>query len=176
MNPEKEKEEAKRITEEKIRFVSSARDFDDEQSNESVERVCFELTENEPTRVLEQEIFEDVYHLVQNFRSLPTMSRVRVLDSLCANLSVLSASITALCVGNVDEEEEEMAPLRSALKAYSFFLAEVMHTSEEEAKETQAMGVVEKQVGGRRRSPTWRRKGSWSSGSGTSNENARRTS
>ena len=137
-----EKEEAKRITEEKIRIASSAREISSwTQSNESVERVCFELTENEPTRVLDQEIFEDVYHLVQNFRSLPTMSRVRVLDSLCANLSVLSASITALCVGNAsDEEEEEMAPLRSALKAYSFFLAEVMHTSEEEAKETQAMG------------------------------------
>ena len=140
--------------------IERERDFELEESNESVERVCFELTENEPTRVLDQEIFEDVYHLVQNFRSLPTMSRVRVLDSLCANLSVLSASITALCVGNAsDEEEEEMAPLRSALKAYSFFLAEVMHTSEEEAKETQAMGIVEKQVGGAKKKSNLAKKG-----------------
>jgi condensin complex subunit 1 len=140
--------------------IERERDFELDESNESVERVCFELTENEPTRVLDQEIFEDVYHLVQNFRSLPTMSRVRVLDSLCANLSVLSASITALCVGNAsDEEEEEMAPLRSALKAYSFFLAEVMHTSEEEAKETQAMGIVEKQVGGAKKKSNLAKKG-----------------
>ena len=87
--------------------IENEQDFEMERANESVERVCFELTENEPTRVLDLEIFEDVYHLVKNFRSLPTMSRVRVLDSLCANLSVLSASITALCVGNASDEEEE---------------------------------------------------------------------
>ena len=140
--------------------IENEQDFEMERANESVERVCFELTENEPTRVLDLEIFEDVYHLVKNFRSLPTMSRVRVLDSLCANLSVLSASITALCVGNAsDEEEEEMAPLRSALKAYSFFLAEVMSTSEEEAKETQAMGIVEKQVGGAKKKSNLAKKG-----------------
>ena len=92
-------------------------EFNVDAANEKVEGVCFELMENEPSRVLEQNVFEDVYHLVKNFRSLPTMLRVRVLDTLCANLSVLSASITALCVGNAsDEESEEMAPLRSALK------------------------------------------------------------
>jgi len=128
-------------------------EFNVDGANEMVERVCFELTENEPSRLLDQEIFDDVYHLVKYYRSLPTMLRVRVLDSLCANLSVLSASITALCVGNAsEEEEEEMAPLRSALKAYSFFLAEVMSTCEEEAKEAQAMGVVEKQVGAKKKS------------------------
>lgn len=135
-------------------------EFNVDAANEKVECVCFELMENEPSRVLEQNVFEDVYHLVKNFRSLPTMLRVRVLDTLCANLSVLSASITALCVGNAsDEESEEMAPLRSALKAYSFFLAEVMSMCEEEAKENAAMGVVEKQVGGGKKKSNLAKKG-----------------
>ena len=38
-------------------------EFNVDAANEKVECVCFELMENEPSRVLEQNVFEDVYHL-----------------------------------------------------------------------------------------------------------------
>jgi len=130
-------------------FYKSRNEISKERAIESefVSEVCQDLTENDPIEILRKQKFANVYALTKHFLELSTMSRVHVLDCLCANLSVLSASVTGLCVGEAKEDEEEqMVQLRSALKAYAFFLSEVMSTSESEQRDQQMNCAVDKQM------------------------------
>ena len=79
-------------------------------------------------------------HPVQRrgFKHLSSISRTRLVDGLCSNLSVLSLSIGALTsVQEPDdpaEHEASCASHRSALKAYVFFLSWLTSAAEDEEK------------------------------------------
>ena len=69
---------------------------------------------------------------------MSSISRTRLVDGLCSNLSVLSLSIGALTsVQEPDdpaEHEASCASHRSALKAYVFFLSWLTSAAEDEEK------------------------------------------
>ena len=135
-----------------------------------------EPMENEPSRVLEQNVFEDVYHLGEELSKFTDDVKSASFGHVVREFErVECLDNGALCVGNAsDEESEEMAPLRSALKV-PFFLA-VMSMCEEEAKENAAMGVVEKQVGGGKKKSNLAKKGQlveWKMGRATRTRDAR---
>ena len=90
----------------------------------------------------------------RGFKHVSSISRKRLVDGLCSNLSVLGLSIGALVsVQEPDdpaEHEASLASHRSVLKAYTFFLSWLTTQAEEEAW----MAVPDPSAGMvRRRSP-----------------------
>jgi len=89
--------------------------------------------------------------MCRQFLDLTPVERIRLIDALCSNLSVLSASVTALVVGGagaVEENAETMASYRQALKVYATFIFHACEICEKEAKENAAMAVAEKPAPG----------------------------
>jgi len=88
----------------------------------------------------------DVRH--RDFIDLSPVERVRLMDAMCSNLSVLCASATALAGAGAgagrEENAEVMAGYRSALKAYATFIFHACELCEKEAKEDSATAMVEK--------------------------------
>jgi len=74
----------------------------------------------------------------RGFKHVSSISRKRLVDGLCSNLSVLGLSIGALVsVQEPDdpaEHEASSASHRSVLKAYTFFLSWLTTLAEEEAR------------------------------------------
>ena len=74
----------------------------------------------------------------RGFKHVSSISRKRLVDGLCSNLSVLGLSIGALVsVQNPQdpaEHEASSASHRSALKAYAFFLSWLTALAEDEAR------------------------------------------
>ena len=75
------------------------------------------------------------------FGCLESVSRKRLIDSLCSNLSVLGVSVNSLA-GLDDEEERTVsaASHSSALKAYTFLLWWICAQAEQEARDSPAAG------------------------------------
>ena len=80
------------------------------------------------------------------------MSRRRLIDSLCSNLSVLGVSVNSLVSVDGDEERDEAVTSHcSALKAYTFLLwwihsqaeQEAAHAAPASAAPRQAMAIEE---------------------------------
>ena len=68
---------------------------------------------------------------------LDGMSKRRLIDSLCSNLSVLGVSLNSLVSGNEDEERDEAITSHcSALKAYTFLLWWIHSQAVQEATHT----------------------------------------
>ena len=94
--------------------------------------------------------------MYRDFIDLAPVERIRLIDALCSNLSVLSAAVTALVVGrandaggaDVEEHAETMAGYRSALKAYSTFIFHACELCEKEARTNSAMALGEKPAPG----------------------------
>ena len=74
----------------------------------------------------------------RGFKHVSSISRKRLVDGLCSNLSVLGLSIGALVSvqepQDPAEHEASSASHRSALKAYAFFLSWLTALAEEEAR------------------------------------------
>ena len=72
----------------------------------------------------------------RGFKHISSISRKRLVDGLCSNLSVLGLSIGALVSVTEPEDpaehEASSASHRSALKAYTFFLSWLTSAAEEE--------------------------------------------
>lgn len=72
----------------------------------------------------------------RGFKHVSSISRKRLVDGLCSNLSVLGLSIGALVSVTEPEDpaehEASSASHRSALKAYTFFLSWLTSVAEEE--------------------------------------------
>ena len=87
----------------------------------------------------------------RDFTELAPVERMRVIDALCSNLSVLSASVTACVVSGAsgdDAQAEAMFGYRRALKAYAVFIFHVCETCEKESKDDVAMACAQKPAPG----------------------------
>ena len=87
----------------------------------------------------------------RDFIELTPIERMRLIDALCSNLSVLSASVTAAVVSGASADEahaETMFGYRQALKAYATFIFHVCEVCEKESKECAAMACAQKPAPG----------------------------
>lgn len=81
---------------------------------------------------------ESVQTFCSGFPHLDSISRKRLVDSLCSNLSVLCVSVSSLLVAEDEDERDETALSHcSALKAYTFLLWWSYAQAEQEYRETQ---------------------------------------
>ena len=102
------------------RDVQDVRSMRDAEANELVERLTHDLCDNDPTCVMEQDIFDRAYVCVRDFHGLSAVARIRLCDALCSNLSVLSsAAHTMLAAGAGADGADAVASHREALKCYS---------------------------------------------------------
>ena len=100
--------------------VQDVRSMRDAEANELVERLTHDLCDNDPTCVMEQDIFDRAYVCVRDFHALSAVARIRLCDALCSNLSVLSsAAHTMLAAGAGADGADAVASHREALKCYS---------------------------------------------------------
>lgn len=84
------------------------------------------------------------------FGCLESISRKRLIDSLCSNLSVLGVSVNSLAALEDEEERAVSATSHSsALKAYTFLLWWICSQAEQEAREALASGAPAAGGGGR---------------------------
>jgi len=112
-----------------------------------VDSRCFDAFGCVPIVDTDADIVRDTH---RDFIDLAPVERIRLIDALCSNLSVLSASVTALVVGGARAEEhaETMAGYRSALKAYATFIFHACELCEKEARTNSAMALGEKPAPG----------------------------
>ncbi|CAL5220968.1 g3074 [Coccomyxa viridis] len=98
----------------------------------------YDICNQDALCVVEQDLFDKLYSIIRGFKHVSSISRKRLVDGLCSNLSVLGLSIGALVsVQEPDdpaEHEASAASHRSALKAYAFFLSWLTALAEEEAQ------------------------------------------
>lgn len=90
----------------------------------------------------------------REFTELAAIERMRLIDALCSNLSVLSASVTACVVGGAggdEAREEAMFAYRQALKAYATFIFHVCEQCESESKAGAAEAAVERTAKGKKK-------------------------
>ena len=117
----------------------------DGEANELVERVAYDLCENDATCILEQEVFDQAYACVRDFTALAPMGRIRLADALCSNLSVLTASAASLMAsgqGDAMGGAETVAAHREALKAYAALIYWIADAADAEAASCAAPSVT----------------------------------
>ena len=77
------------------------------------------------------------------FAHLDGISKRRLIDGLCSNLSILGLSANSLAAIDDGEERDESAMTHcSALKAYTFLLWWIFSQAEASAKSTAPMNVA----------------------------------
>ena len=111
----------------------------------------------------------------RDFIELTPIERMRLIDALCSNLSVLSASVTAAVVSGASADEahaETMFGYRQALKAYATFIFHVCEVCEKESKECAAMACAQSPRLAPRGRRSRRIRQSWRSGRGTNSVSA----
>ena len=109
----------------------------DGEANDLVERVAYDLCENDALCILEQDVFDQAYACVRDFTALKPIGRIRLTDSLCSNLSVLTASVSSLLAsgaGDANTAAETLASHREALKCYSFLVHHIADVADAEAR------------------------------------------
>ena len=109
----------------------------DGEANDLVERVAYDLCENDALCILEQDVFDQAYACVRDFTALKPIGRIRLTDSLCSNLSVLTASVSSLLAsgaGDANTAAETVASHREALKCYSFLVHHIADVADAEAR------------------------------------------
>lgn len=110
----------------------------DAEANSLVDRVAYDLCENDALCILEQEVFDQVYACSRDFRALSAIGRIRLADSLCSNLSVLSASVASLLAaggGDTAGGADTVASHREALKAYATLIYWIADAADAEARD-----------------------------------------
>lgn len=94
----------------------------EQQLTQKADATIGDLNENDALQVTDQGCFDDIYALVAAFDRLKTHDRVRLIDSLCTNLVVLTASISSMVHGPIDRSATVTVQHRNALQQYVFFL------------------------------------------------------
>ena len=86
----------------------------------------------------------------QGFTELAPVERMRVIDALCSNLSVLSASVTACVVSGAARRRAGGGHVRIQTRAQGVrvFIFHVCETCEKESKDDVAMGARKSRAGG----------------------------
>ena len=116
------------------RDVQDVRSMRDAEANELVEKLTHDLCDNDPTCVMEQDIFDRAYVCVRDFHALSAVARIRLCDALCSNLSVLSsAAHTMLAAGAGADGADAVASHREALKCYSTLIYHLAKGAEADA-------------------------------------------
>lgn len=83
-------------------------------------------------------ILEGLLICCSGFVHLDSISKKRLIDSLCSNLSVLGVSVNSLLIIEGGEEKTESASAHcSALKAYTFLLWWICSQSEQQARNSE---------------------------------------
>ncbi|KAK9839654.1 hypothetical protein WJX81_003584 [Elliptochloris bilobata] len=110
-----------------------------EDVSEFAEGALYEICNHDALSIVEQDVFDQVYSLIRGFTHLDSVTRHRLVDGLCSNLSVLCLSASALSGAgdpgdDGSEREATAASHRSALHAYVFFLSWLCSLAEAEAR------------------------------------------
>ena len=106
----------------------------DAEANDLVERVAYDLCENDALCILEQDVFDHAYACARDFVALKPVGRIRLTDSLCSNLSVLSASIASLLASGSGDEADAGDAHREALKCYACLVYHLADVADAEAR------------------------------------------
>ena len=119
----------------------------DVEAAELVERVAYDLCENDALCILEHDVFDPAYACVRDFKSLSAIGRIRLADALCSNLSVLSASVATLLAGgggDADGASDAVASHREAVKTYATLVYWLAEAADAEARDAapNATGVA----------------------------------
>ena len=113
----------------------------DVEAAELVERVAYDLCENDALCILEHDVFDPAYACVRDFKSLSAIGRIRLADALCSNLSVLSASVATLLAGgggDADGASDAVASHREAVKTYATLVYWLAEAADAEARDGNA--------------------------------------
>ena len=119
--------------------------LNDSEANELVERVAYDLCENDALCILEQDVFDRAYACARDFVALKPIGRIRLTDALCSNLSVLSASVASLLAsgaGDASDATDVVASHREALKTYATLVHHVADVADAEARATAGVAAA----------------------------------
>nr|CAB3455214.1 unnamed protein product [Digitaria exilis] len=127
---------------------------------EFVKGASFDLSDKELFCIEEQEVFDVIYSIVRDFKSLPPGLKFNLVEALRSNLSVLLPNIDSLSRASMPSPSDatpisdRIASHRNALKIYSFFLLSIVLTEESAAESCTGAKVT---AHGRKKNPvyTW---------------------
>ncbi|KAK7279107.1 hypothetical protein RJT34_24151 [Clitoria ternatea] len=94
------------------------------QLEEFVKGVSFDLSDKEILCVEEQQVFDNVYSLIRSFASLPSSSKLNLVETLRSNLAVLLPNVDSL--SRISDEDIPITSHRNAFKIYTFFLIHIL--------------------------------------------------